>query len=139
MNPRYRGYVFSRPFMGERVPQAVQNLVIRDYCKKKGFEYLLSSTEYAMPTCHLILEQSIETISEVDGIVMYSVFQLPENNAHRRDVCQRVTKVKKQIHFACENLSLSSQEDAEGLETLWMIKKTISLCPSKIELLPCLK
>tara|TARA_B100001057_G_C22247323_1_gene718075 strand:+ start:116 stop:535 length:420 start_codon:yes stop_codon:yes gene_type:complete len=139
MNPRYRGYVFSRPFLGERVPQAVQNLVIRDYCKKKGFEYLLSSTEYAMPTCHLILEQSIETISEVDGIVMYSIFQLPENNAHRRDVCQRVTKAKKQIHFACENLSLSSKEDAEELETLWMIKKTISLCPSKIELLPCLK
>ena len=33
-----RGYIFSRPFMGERVPQHVQNLVIRDYCEKNGLK-----------------------------------------------------------------------------------------------------
>ena len=25
---KFRGYIFSRPFLGERVPQSVQNLVI---------------------------------------------------------------------------------------------------------------
>ena len=30
-----KGYIFSRPFFGERVPQNVQNIVLRDYCKKK--------------------------------------------------------------------------------------------------------
>ena len=34
--------------MEERVPQHVQNIVIRDYCSKKDIQYLLSSTEYAM-------------------------------------------------------------------------------------------
>jgi sporadic carbohydrate cluster protein (TIGR04323 family) len=121
--------------MGERVPQAVQNLVIRDYCKKKGFEFLLSSTEYAMQACHLILEKSIETISEVDGIAMYSIFQLPEKNDYRKDVCQRVIKLDKQIHFACEGLSLSSENEFEDLETLWMIKKTIPRCPTGLPLL----
>ena len=51
-----------------------------------------------MPACHLILEQSIETISEIDGIAMYSIFQLEEND-YRREVCQRVFKLQKQIHF----------------------------------------
>lgn len=139
MKPRFRGYVFSRPFMGERVPQAVQNLVIRDYCTKKSLEFLLSSTEYAMPACHLILEQSIETISAVDGIVMYSIFQLPEDNDYRKEVYQRVIHLKKQIHFACENLSLSNQKDSKELETIWLIKKTLPHCPSEIELLSCLK
>ena len=32
---RVKGYNFSRPFMGERVPQHVQNIVIKDYCQKK--------------------------------------------------------------------------------------------------------
>lgn len=138
MNPRFRGYVFSRPFMGERVPQAVQNLVIRDFCKKKGFEFLLSSTEYAMPACHLMLEQAIETVDEVDGIAMYSLFQLPEDNDYRKEVCQRIIHLKKQIHFACENLSLSSQKDSEELEMIWLIKKTLTYCPRQTELL-CLK
>ena len=31
-----RGYIFSRPFMGERVPQSVQSLLIRDYCNKNN-------------------------------------------------------------------------------------------------------
>lgn len=132
MKPRFRGYVFSRPFMGERVPQAVQNLVIRDYCSKKNFEFLLSSTEYAMPACHLILEQSIETISEVDGIAMYSIFQLPEENDYRREICQRVLKLNKQIHFACEGISIVDEKNFENVETLWRIKKMLPSCPSNL-------
>lgn len=134
MKPRFRGYVFSRPFMGERVPQAVQNLVIRDYCTKKGFEFLLSSTEYAMPACHLILEQSIETISAVDGIVMYSIFQLPEKKDYRTEVCSRVIDQNKTIHFAGEGISIANRADLDDLETLWMIKKTLPHCPSVMEL-----
>ena len=45
----HRGYIFSRPFHGNRVPQHVQNMVIRDYCQRNGLNYLLSATEYAMP------------------------------------------------------------------------------------------
>ena len=29
-----KGYNFSRPFFGERVPQHVQNIVIKDFCNK---------------------------------------------------------------------------------------------------------
>ena len=54
---KVRGYNFCRPFMGERAPQHVQNIVIREYCKKNNLLYLLSSTEYAMENCHLMLEQ----------------------------------------------------------------------------------
>ena len=39
LEKRLRGYIFSRPFMEERVPQHVQNIVIRDYCSKKDIQY----------------------------------------------------------------------------------------------------
>ena len=35
MKNNLKGYIFSRPFMGERVPQSVQNMLLREYCKKK--------------------------------------------------------------------------------------------------------
>ena len=83
---RIRGYIFSRPFMGERVPQHVQNLVIRDYCARRQLQFLLSATEYAMPGCDLILAQVLDELPEVDGIVVYSLFQLPEGRQGRSTV-----------------------------------------------------
>lgn len=77
---KVRGYIFSRPFMGERVPQHVQNLVIRDYCKRTGLQFLLSATEYAMVDCHLILEQILDELVNLHGLIAYSLFQLPEKN-----------------------------------------------------------
>mgnify|MGYP001205544066 CR=1 FL=1 len=119
--------------MGERVPQAVQNLVIRDYCKKNGYEFLLSSTEYAMPECHLILEQTLETITDIAGIAMYSIFQLPEENDYRREIFERVVGLKKQIHFSCEGLKISNEFEIEQLNEIWMIKKSLSNCLSTNE------
>ena len=52
---KVRGYIFSRPFMGERAPQHVQNIIIRDYCEKNNLFYLLSTTEYTKKNCHLII------------------------------------------------------------------------------------
>ena len=54
---KVRGYIFCRSFMGERAPQHVQNIVIRDYCERNGLNYLLSATEYAMPQCYIMLEE----------------------------------------------------------------------------------
>ena len=59
---KLRGYIFSRSFMNERAPQHVQNIVIRDYCEKNNFLYLLSSVEYAMKNCHLMLQQTLNEI-----------------------------------------------------------------------------
>ena len=94
---RVRGYIFSRPFMNERVPQHVQNLVIRDYCKKQGLQYLLSATEYAMANSHLILQQVLDELSQLDGVAFYSLFLLPEDKIAREHVTDVFIKKKKQF------------------------------------------
>ena len=78
-----KGYITSREFLGERVPQHVQNIIIRDYCNKKEFEYILSATEYAMPGSTLMMKQIILELDLFDGIVAYSIFQLPQNLEER--------------------------------------------------------
>ena len=88
----HRGYVFSRPFFEHRVPQHVQNLVIRDYCQQNGFSYLLSGTEYAMEGCHMVLQEIVQDIGNVAGIVMYSIFMLPENRRTRQAIYDTVLK-----------------------------------------------
>jgi sporadic carbohydrate cluster protein (TIGR04323 family) len=125
---RVRGYIFSRPFMGERVPQHVQNLVIRDYCERNNFFYLLSVSEYAMEDCHLIFEQLLDELHELDGIVLYSLFQLPTSYTQRNSVYSRILELKKTLHFSVEGFHMSSEQDCERVETLWRIRQTLPDC-----------
>ena len=77
---KVRGYMFSRNFMGERVPQHIQNNIIRNYCMQNNLHYMLSAVEYAMDSCYLILNQVVKEKNNIKGIGFYSVFQLPEDD-----------------------------------------------------------
>ena len=121
---KLRGYIFSRPFLGERVPQHVQNLVIRDYCKKNQFQFLLSATEYAMPDSDIMLKQVISELDKINGIVAYSIFHLPINREDRVIAIRSILEQKKEIHFACEDMRIQNNEDFEKIQNIWQIKLT---------------
>jgi sporadic carbohydrate cluster protein (TIGR04323 family) len=123
-----RGYIFSRSFLGERVPQHVQNLVIRDFCQKNNLQYLLSATEYAMEHCTLILEQVLDELKTIDGIVQYSLFQLPIDDSKRRGVYERVLSHGRKLFFAVEGLRIENEDDVARIETIWKVKKTLPHC-----------
>jgi len=124
----FRGYIFSRPFMEERVPQHVQNIIIRDYCSKKGIHYLLSATEYAMENSTLILKQLINDLPSIDGIVAYSIFQMPEDDIERQNIFGKILSLNKEIHFAVEGLSLYDNDSLNRIEDIWQVKKTMPDC-----------
>lgn len=118
--------------MGERAPQHVQNIVIRDYCKKNKLSYLLSLTEYAMENCHLMLEQALNELKSLDGIIAYSLFQLPEDKKSRLKVYKKILKLKKEIHFSVEGLKISNQDDVKKIENIWEIKQALPKSLKKI-------
>jgi len=125
---KVRGYIFSRSFMGERVPQHVQNLVIRDYCERNSLNFLLSAAEYAMPGCHLVLEQALGKLAEVSGLVFYSLFQLPEENSRRQSIYEQILSQQKDLHFAVEGLRANTQKEFERIEILWRTRLTLPQC-----------
>ena len=123
-----RGYIFSRPFMGEQVPQHIQNIVIREFCKKEQLNLLLSATEYSMQNSNFILEQIIDDLRNVDGIVAYSIFQLPFNDLKRNEIISKILRLKKTIYFANEGFKISNKHEAEHIKTIWLLKKTLDNC-----------
>ena len=126
---KVRGYNFSREFMGERVPQHIQNIVIRQHCKNMKLHYLLSSTEYSMKNSSLIFDQIIEEIRNLHGVVVYSIFQLPENNFKRNKIYSKFIKNRKILYFANEGFKISNHKDAYRVEMIWLIKKNLINCP----------
>lgn len=131
---KLRGYIFARPFMGERAPQHVQNIILRDYCIKNGHQLLLAATEYAMPDSFMILESVLDELPSVDGVVFYSIYQLPTDVVQRRFVYSRVIDGGKSLHFAVEGISILQLSDIDSVEQCLLVKATLESCISKVEI-----
>ena len=119
--------------MEERVPQHVQNLVIRDYCTVKRLDYLLHVTEYGAENCFIIFNQLLEELENIEGIIMYSLFQLPTDKAKRENIYSKIIDKKKSLHFAVERLTLSDKKSIERIENIWDVKSIINMCPKFID------
>ena len=123
-----RGYIFSRPFFGERVPQRVQNLVLRDYCTQNKIHFLLSFVEYRMKDSYLILNSLLSEIDDIDGIVFYSLLQLPINDSKRAEIIENIIKKRKSMHFALEGLVVDNTSSNLRVENIFKVKKEMQLC-----------
>jgi len=128
-----RGYISSRVFMNERCPQHIQNLVLRDYCQKMGYKYLLSGTEYAMNNSYLMLQQVIDEIPNINGIVAYSLFQMPEIQKDRLQIYHNILDKSGEINFVLESLKIEVSSEIERVENIWLVRQTLPSCPENIK------
>lgn len=128
-----RGYISSRKFMGESCHQSTQNLVLRDYCNRMNYEYLLSGTEYAITNSYLMFQQLVYEIPTIDGIVAYSLFQLPEKQDKRLQIIDEILDRNGELHFALENLKISVKSEIDRIEKIWLVRKTMPSCLTNIE------
>lgn len=112
-----RGYISSGVFRGERVPQHIQNSVIRSYCLGKGLRYVLSRAEYSFEEQYY--SQLWAAIKEgIHNIVLYSLNQLPEDKSVREEIYKECQQRKTTLHFACETEVLTSENLAKIEEVL---------------------
>lgn len=123
----YRGYIGSRPYQGDRTPQHVQNLVIRDFCQRNKLEYFLSATEYAMPGCYMILEAVAEEATALHGVVLYSIFMLPKKNIRRMKICTQILESECSIYAALENIHIRNLDDLSKNETMLRLNQHIQV------------
>ena len=125
----FKGYVTSAVFMGERAPQHVQNIIIRDYCKRNAFHYVLSGTEYAMAGSSIILRQLIGELVTLEGIVAYSLFQMPVDKNIRSNIFSTIVEMGKELHFAQESSFIKCSDDIKRIEDIWSVR---AICSSVI-------
>lgn len=119
----YRGYIFSRSINKNFIPQRVQNLVIRDFAYRKKIFFKLSSTEYNMKNCYIMLNSLIKDINKIDGVIFYSIEMLPTDKKEALRLIDFFLKKKKNLYFALEELKVSSKKELMIIEEILMIKK----------------
>ena len=113
-----RGYIASGEFNGHRVPQHIQNQIVKAYCDANSLKFVLSRAEYwinGSTDCQLwaALKEGFS------HIVFYSIWQLPERRSIREKVYKHCIKNKITIHFAVEQMrSTANNSSFSQFETL---------------------
>ena len=125
----HRGYIGARPLNGKRTPQHVQNIVIRDYARRKNLHYLLSAAEHTMPGSYMILEDLLDELPRLNGIICYSIFMLPPDERRRRDIYDRVLREGCELHAAVEELAITSKDDIQSVEDILLVNRYATILP----------
>lgn len=112
----YRGYIISRPVRGISYPHRVQNLVVRDYATRHNLAYKLSATEYAMPGCFMMLYDVLAELEQLEGIILFSLFMLPQRKESRLKIYDRILSYKCELHAAMEEMVLRGRNEIESFE-----------------------
>ena len=133
MNKKFKGYISSRKLInGEFETQKIQNLVVREACKYNSYDLQLSSVEYIMSDCYMILNSLIKNLKNFDGIVFFSLFQLPFSEKKRKTIYDKFLEKKKTILFANEKLELRNKNDILLCENIIKVTKMLKFTPKKI-------
>jgi sporadic carbohydrate cluster protein (TIGR04323 family) len=118
----HRGYIASRKVRGQLMPQQVQNLVVRDYARRKGLTYKLSATEYGMDGCYMMLESVLQELDSLEGVILFSLFMLPKRAERRRAIYDRVLESGASLHAALEDLAITSADDIARVEDILLLE-----------------
>jgi len=118
----HRGYIASRKVRDQLMPQQVQNLVVRDYARRKGLTYKLSATEYGMDGCYMMLESVMQELDSLEGVILFSLFMLPKRPERRRAIYDRVLQAGCSLHAALEDLAIICEADIARVEDILLLE-----------------
>lgn len=118
---QYKGYIFSRAILGNIIPQRVQNTVVRQYATKRGLTLVFSAAEYVMANCFMILRAELAALDTVEGLVFYSLHQLPTDRNLRAAIIDSILFQGKKLHFALEEMVVQCEKDVALIEDIFLV------------------
>ena len=72
-----------------------------------------------MPDTFMMLEQLMRGIRSIEGIVFYSLLQLPEGMDARNRIYTTALENRRSLHFAVEGMHLSDHTSAAQAEDVF--------------------
>jgi len=130
----HRGYVSPRSFGGYLIPIPLQSLALRDYCARKGLMYVLPGAENIFPHSYLVLEALVRNLSAFQGLVMCSMYMLPQRNTRRCELYRQVLDQGCSLHFVIEDTVIASAQDADRVEEMLLFTQLAAKAPDPASL-----
>ena len=91
-----------------------QTLTVKEYCNRMGYTFPHQTGDNEGRD-HVYLEYLIKK-SNIDHILMFSIFSLPDDNDRREYIMNLALENKVNLHFANEEFVLDSQDNLDKIE-----------------------
>ena len=78
-----------------------------------------------MKNSDLMLMSIFNELENIDGILFYSLFMLPNNYDKRNLIYKNILSKGKQLHFAVEDIMFEKDKDVKYIEKIIMIQKSL--------------
>ncbi len=75
-----------------------------------------------MPDCYMMLEQVLNDIRQLKGIVLYSLLQLPSLRGYRKTIFERVLEHGQELHSSVESLSICEMGEIKRIEDILNVR-----------------
>ena len=72
-----------------------------------------------------MLEEILHELGKIEGIVLYSIFMLPEDPVRRVDTYQKVLSAGATMHGAAESLSVTNEQDTIRIEDILRVNSLL--------------
>lgn len=129
----FKGYISSRRLAdGSYVPQKLQSLTIRNTCERFNVKFVFHATELIFENWHSMFKDLVKgSFKKIDGVALYSVFQLPDNKIKRDKLIKNVFKKNKELIMCNEKIYVKSESDIDLIDNYININKTLKYCPNR--------
>ena len=117
-NKILRGYVQNNKFGPYCLPVAFQNKLLKQYCDEKDKFFALPQGEIVFSKNYIQLRSLIEKLKKNEGIVMMSIFMLPEKSEDRDKILINLIKNKTECHFLFENIIAKGQKEYQKINNI---------------------
>lgn len=122
----YQGYVCPTEFNNIYLPPAVQNLLIKNYCEQNNAIYKLSVNELNIKNSHMELFFTLKKIKKIDGLVMTSIYMLPQDKKNFSLFLKLYKKRKLTLMFIFENKKVDNWKEISSLHKKYMQYKAFN-------------
>ena len=110
----YQGYVKLQDFNNIYLPPSIQNLIIKNYCEQNNFIFKLSVNEQNIKNCYMELFFILRNIKKIDGLIMNSIYMLPQDIKDFNLFCSLYSKRNIKLIFIFENLKVNSLKELKN-------------------------
>ena len=113
-----RGYVQNNKFGPYCLLVTFQNKLLKQYCDEKDKIFALPQGEIVFSKNYIQLRSLIEKLRKNEGIIMMSIFMLPEKNKDRDKILVKLIKKRIECHFLFENIVVKNQKEYQKIDNI---------------------
>ena len=88
----YITYTNLRKNNYSHLPSTVQNMILREYCKKMKLKFSLPVEEYIFENCFVELEGILSNLKKTKGLIICSIDMIPNDREYYKYFFKKLLK-----------------------------------------------